>query len=596
VSEIQGDESLSDEEKAIKEKNIYDKYEDKGKRIRSFEQLLKAYVLFQIDVDYVVKDNKVIIVDEFTGRMMDGRRFSDGLHEALEAKENVKIQRESQTLASITFQNYFRMYSKLSGMTGTADTEASEFFEIYKLDVVVVPTNKPLQRKHYPDVIYKTEKEKFNAIAKEIEELNAKGRPVLVGTVSIDKSEKLSALLKRKRVVHEVLNAKHHAREADIVGLAGQAGSITIATNMAGRGTDIKLGEGVAEKGGLHIIGTERHESRRIDNQLRGRAGRQGDPGSSRFYLSLEDDLMRVFGSDRIANVMERLGLEEGQDIQHPLITRAIGTAQKRVENHNFEIRKWLLKYDDSMNKQREVIYSYRDIVLEDSDLTDYVFDAVYEVLDSILDNYYSAEELDYKELSAELFESFHIVFKEDFFEGRKKEEVYENIIKVLEEDFDKKKNSVDQESFLMYLRWRLLDVVDRRWKDHLYAMDELRESVGLRAWGQIDPLIEYKREGHRMFAEMMGLIKHDSVKEVFSMPVIHIADEVLKQSHFDISDIIHPEVTEQERFAPTPAEVFPEKSSSAKPETFVRKDEKVGRNDLCPCGSGKKYKKCCGR
>jgi preprotein translocase subunit SecA len=603
ISTIQGDEALSLEEKAIKEQEVYEKYEEKSKRIRSFEQLMKAYVLFQLDVDYVVNENKVVIVDEFTGRMMKGRRFSEGIHEALEAKENVKIQKESQTLATITFQNYFRMYTKLAGMTGTADTEAKEFYEIYKLDVVVAPTNKPLERKNYPDVIYKTEKEKFNAVCNEVAELNKDGRPVLVGTVSIEKSEKLSEILKRKKVVHEVLNAKHHAREADIITLAGQKGSVTIATNMAGRGTDIVLGEGIKEKGGLHIIGTERHESRRVDNQLRGRAGRQGDPGSSRFYLSLEDDLMRIFGSDKIAKVMERLGIEEGQDIQHPLITKAIETAQKRVEGHNFEIRKWVLKYDDVMNKQREVIYGYRNLLLEETDIKDYVFEAVHEVLDNIIERFYSLEVseegFEFEKLSKELLDTFRIIVKPEQLVNKDPEDLYADIMKTLEIEYEKKENSVeDKEMFSHYVRWRLFEVVDARWKEHLYGMDELRESVGLRAYGQIDPLIEYQKEGHRTFVEMMQSIKAESVNEIFSMPVIHVPKAGQRESHFNIEEALHPDFEDNYIKQPSQSQV-PEPEVHQQPDrvnTYIRSDEKVGRNDSCPCGSGKKYKKCCGR
>lgn len=613
IAGIQADDSLSQEDKEIQENEVYQNYEHKGKRIRSFEQLLKAYVLFHLDVDYVVDDNKVVIVDEFTGRMMPGRRFSDGLHEALEAKENVQIQRESQTLATITFQNYFRMYHKLSGMTGTADTEAGEFHEIYKLDVVVIPTNRPMQRENNPDVIYKTSRERFNAVVDEIEQMHRQGRPVLVGTVSIERSEHIAQLLQHKKIIHEVLNAKNHAREAEIITMAGQGGAVTIATNMAGRGTDIVLGEGVSDKGGLHVIGTERHESRRIDNQLRGRAGRQGDPGSSRFFLSFEDDLMRIFGSDRIARLMERLNMEEGEDIQSPLVTRAIETAQKRVEAHNFDIRKWLLKYDNVMNKQREVIYAYRQVTLEQNDLLEHVFELAEEmtyalVCEQIQISDEQDDEFDGKVLAKELIDAFRLsIASEDLVKVYEQNKIESYVWDTLRQDFERKISSVDQEDLLRYMRYRLLESLDKYWKDHLYMMDELRESVGLRAYGQIDPLHEYQKEGHRLFTAMVDQMKAEAILDIMSMPIIHVTDTSLEELKQEAMDLVYPDFQMPVQLSEPAMEhqdggtslsyddyQMPQIDQDTK-NTYVRKNEKVGRNAPCPCGSGKKYKKCCG-
>ena len=613
ISDIQGNEDLEIEERALAEHEAYKTYETKGRRIRSFEQLLKAYVLFHLDVDYVVQDDKVVIVDEFTGRMMPGRRFSDGLHEALEAKENVKIQRESQTLATITFQNYFRMYHKLAGMTGTADTEASEFHEIYKLDVVVIPTHRPMQRKNYTDVIYKTSQERFEAVVKEIEQRHRNGQPVLVGTVSIERSEKVAQLLSAKNIIHEVLNAKNHEREADIISLAGQSGSVTIATNMAGRGTDIVLGEGVSEKGGLHVIGTERHESRRVDNQLRGRSGRQGDPGSSRFYLSLEDDLMRIFGSDRIARVMERLKMDDGEAIENPLVTRAIETAQKRVEGHNFDMRKWLIKYDNVMNKQREVVYDFRQMILEEENLVEHINDLAEEMIaDDVYNYHHSLVELNeesWEDFCKQLTEEFRLVIAPEDIENLKNEDKVEYVFNRFKKELGRKTEALDVDDVLRYMRFRLLETLDNYWKEHLYVMDELRESVGLRAYGQVDPLYEYQKEGHKIFVQMIARMKREALSEVMSMPMIHVTDDIMEELKMNISSMSHPEAKDAVLTeAPVSSDstsaldkaalssyVMPEINQQAS-RPVVNHQDKIGRNDPCSCGSGKKYKKCCGR
>ncbi|WP_422447595.1 preprotein translocase subunit SecA [Thermoanaerobacterium sp. DL9XJH110] len=557
--------------------NLYD--EENMELLHHFQQALKAHALMKIDRDYVVKDGQVIIVDEFTGRLMFGRRYSDGLHQAIEAKEGVKVEHESKTLATITFQNYFRMYRKLAGMTGTAATEEEEFRKIYGLDVVVIPTNKPMIRVDYPDVVFKTEKGKFQAVVREIEECYRRGQPVLVGTVSIEKSELLSAMLKKKGIPHEVLNAKYHEKEAEIVARAGQKGAVTIATNMAGRGTDIVLGEGVAELGGLHIIGTERHEARRIDNQLRGRAGRQGDPGSSRFYISLEDDLMRLFGSDNIKGIMDKLGLEEDQPIEHPLITRAIENAQKKVEARNFDIRKHVLEYDDVMNTQREVIYSQRRKVLEEENLKDSIKDMIVQVVDRLLDIYAGKEihpeEWDLKGLSEYLADIFQIkgeILPGDV-EKMSREDVRQSIIEKALSAYERKEAELGAETMRELERFIMLKVVDQKWMDHIDAMDQLREGIGLRAYGQRDPLVEYKIEGYEMFQEMIKNIQEDTLRYLFRMQV----------------------KTAPQRQQKTYNVTYSHGGSDEKPQP-VRKEKKIGRNDPCPCGSGKKYKKCCGR
>lgn len=584
-------------------KNLYEDLQSEWEH--HIRQAIRAHALYRRDVDYVVKDGEVIIVDEFTGRLMPGRRWSDGLHQAVEAKENVKIERENQTLATITFQNYFRMYRKLAGMTGTAETEAVEFGKIYGLDVVVIPTNRPMQRANYADVIYKTEREKFDAVCNEIGELFKAGRPVLVGTISIEKSEYLSSMLKRMNVPHHVLNAKYHEQEAEIIAKAGQPFAITIATNMAGRGTDIVLGEGVPTLGGLHVLGTERHEARRIDNQLRGRSGRQGDPGSSKFYLSLEDDLMRIFGSDRIKGIMEHLGMEEGQDIQHPFITKAIETAQKRVESHNFEIRKHLLDYDNVMNRQREVIYEERRKVLFGEDMKGYIVEIMEEVLDGALDTYVSekasADQWDFEGLRQYVESRFGIRVNVAQLEEMRRPDVKDTILEAMKAAYEEKERELGPGMTRHLERMVLLQVVDTRWKDHLYAMDSLREGIGLRAYGQRDPLIEYQHEAYAMFMDMIDRIKEETVEYLFKIKAV--SQEERAASVFDPSKqrLQH---EEKVQFQDVPAEegALEEASSYAgqlpqqKVETYHREAPKVGRNDPCPCGSGKKYKKCCGQ
>ncbi len=543
-------------------------------------QALRAHYLFTLDDHYIVKDGQVVIVDEFTGRLMPGRRFSDGLHQALEAKEGVKVEAENQTLASITFQNFFRMYEKLSGMTGTADTEAVEFQQIYGLEVVVAPPNKQMVRKDFPDVILKTQTEKFAAIVEEIRGLHAKGQPVLVGTTSIEKSEYISTLLKKRGVPHEVLNAKYHEKEAEIVALAGQKGRVTIATNMAGRGTDIVLGEGVRELGGLHILGSERHESRRIDNQLRGRAGRQGDPGSSRFYLALDDTLMRLFGSERIAGIMEKLGLEDGQTIENPLISRSIENAQKRVEGHNFEIRKQLIEYDNVMNQQREVIYSLRRefMIAEDlqpsvDEFIDDLLGEVYDPLENKKGHSESPEEIRgmIRSKLDEVFAMERMIPGGKFVE---KADAKAAILSVLEEH-----RTAAPDQYQEVLRFFLLDALDRNWKDHLLQMDYLKEGIGLRGYAQRDPKQEYKREGFELFEDLIFRIRENTMKALTHLRIEAVKEEELK--HEEQEDVKY---------------VGPSEPVDKKPDTVRRADPKVGRNDLCPCGSGQKYKKCCGK
>ena len=541
-------------------------------------QALKAHHLFTRDVDYIVKDDQVVIVDEFTGRLMPGRRYSDGLHQALEAKEGVKVEAENQTLASITFQNYFRMYDKLAGMTGTADTEAVEFKQIYNLDVSVIPTHMAMIRKDYPDCILRSQTEKFKAIVEEIKELYRKGQPVLVGTISIEKSELLSKMLTKEHVPHNVLNAKQHEKEAEIVAQAGQAGKVTIATNMAGRGTDIKLGEGVVERGGLHILGTERHESRRIDNQLRGRSGRQGDPGSSRFYLALDDDLMRLFGSDRIAGLMDKLGMEDGEPIENRLVSKAIESAQRRVEGHNFEIRKQLLDFDNVMNQQREVIYTMRRQLMADQALDDFVLEFAEDLLDEILAPATETKgDLDQETADAvrsRLDEVFALSRIMDI-SGRilSADEAMQGLQAIL----DKLRTDAG-DHYQEIVRFFLLESLDRNWKEHLLNMDHLRDGIGLRGYGQKDPKQEYKREGFELFQEMLFHLKHNTLQALCRLRLQTVSEEEYK----------HKESKALNYSAGGSAE-------AAKVQTQRRAEPKVGRNDPCPCGSGKKYKKCCG-
>jgi preprotein translocase subunit SecA len=572
--------------------------------IHHINQALRAHVLFKRDVDYMLKEDKVVIVDEFTGRLMPGRRFSDGLHQALEAKERVKIERENQTLATITFQNYFRMYDKLGGMTGTAATEAAEFDKIYKLDVLVVPTNKPLRRDNLSDRIYKSEREKFGAVVEDIKEVHEAGRPALVGTISIEKSEHLSRLLQKQGLQHTVLNAKYHEQEAEIVKRAGAPGAITIATNMAGRGTDIVLGEGVADKGGLAVIGTERHESRRIDNQLRGRTGRQGDPGSSRFYLSLEDDLMRIFGSDRISGLMERLGMEEGQEIEHPLVSRAVETAQKRVEDRNFEIRKHLIEYDDVMNRQREIIYEERNRVLVSEDLTDHIFEMIDNLIEEMILQYVNPdirEEERNEDGFKHAFRSrFGIEIKDAFFTKDDAAQFREDLSERAKNVYRERIEKFGKERMHFLERYVLLQVIDGKWKEHLRSVDELREGIHLRAYGQRNPLVEYKQECFALFDQMISSVKEDAIEFLFKVQAVK-QEKVSTPMNPSKQEFLHPEAGGMAAPPPEPSRMQDPQfgmtpvQPGAQPAPSLRKQPKVGRNEPCPCGSGKKYKKCHG-
>jgi preprotein translocase subunit SecA len=574
-------------ERLLSVDNLYDP--NNIEILHHVNQALKAHVLFHRDVDYMVKDGEVVIVDEFTGRLMPGRRWSDGLHQAVEAKEGVKIENENQTLATITFQNYFRMFEKLAGMTGTADTEAAEFQQIYNLGVTIIPTNQPMVRNDLSDQIYRTEGEKFQAVLEEVKALHAEGRPVLVGTVSIEKSERVAGLLTRHGIPHNVLNAKHHEREAQIIAEAGQTGKVTIATNMAGRGVDIKLGDGVVAKGGLHIIGTERHESRRVDNQLRGRAGRQGDPGSSRFFLSLEDDLLRIFGSDRIAPIMEKLGMEEGEPIEHRLINRAVENAQKKVEAHNFDIRKHLLEYDDVMNRQRQVIYEMRRDILGSENLREMVMEFAGEIADELVGRF--ADEKSHPEewgvdgLAKAVFAQFgtRLEIPEDELLGLRPQTLCDRVREGAEAFYAAKEAEYGTDAIRYLEKMFLLSTVDTLWKDHLLSMDHLKEGIGLRGYGQQDPLKEYQREGFEMFADLVGRVKEESLKRLFHVKV---------QREEDGEPVI------ARRAAPTPRRVSLSRGEikSAGETTQRRQGVKIGRNDPCPCGSGKKYKKCCGQ
>jgi preprotein translocase subunit SecA len=587
--------SLTEEGVALGEnmldvENLYDPVNIE--KLHHLNQSLKAHILFKKDVDYIVRDNQVIIVDEFTGRTMEGRRYSDGLHQALEAKEHVKIEQENQTLASITFQNYFRMYKKLAGMTGTADTEAAEFKKIYNLDVTVMPTNQPMVRIDYADVIYKNEAAKYRAVVKEIGALHEAGRPVLVGTISIDVSEKISAMLKKVKIDHEVLNAKHHEREAEIIAGAGQLGKVTIATNMAGRGTDIKLGPGVVEVGGLHILGTSRHESRRIDNQLRGRSGRQGDPGSSRFYLSLEDDLLRIFGSDRITSIMEKLGMEEDEPIEHSMISRAIENAQRKVEGHNFDIRKHLLEYDDVMNTQREIIYRQRREVLDGDDVAQVVQDMIEDLVDGVVGEFcqdrLDSQEWDWPAFKTRMGEVFHHVpeWSEEELSGLKLETFKEKTLAFVKQAYGTQDEINGPETQRQVEKLILLQVVDSHWKDHLLSMDHLKEGIGLRGYGQKNPLNEYKREGFELFKNMVETVKAQIVSSLMRVRIVR-EDEVERMAE----ERRRKQEQEQLRLNKGPAGEAPQ------PPRPIRRDgDKTGRNALCPCGSGKKYKRCCGK
>ena len=629
IAKIENDETLSPEVKLEKKADIHSIFNERSERVQNINQLLRAYTLYEKDVEYVVTDGKVLIVDEFTGRIMYGRRYSDGLHQAIEAKENVKIERETQTLATITLQNYFRMYDKLAGMTGTAETEAGEFWQIYKLDVVVIPTNKPIRRMDYNDQIYRTKREKYNAVIDEIVRNHEAGRPVLVGTISVEVSETLSRMLKRKGIRHNVLNAKYHKQEAEIIIHAGEPGAVTIATNMAGRGTDIKLAKGIVfcREGcylqkpdapvpesinlkncmaempcGLHIVGTERHESRRIDRQLRGRSGRQGDPGSSRFFLSLEDDLMRLFGSERIANVMNRMGAQEGEVIMHPLITRSIEKAQKRVEEQNFAIRKRLLEYDDVMNQQREVIYNRRSVALQGEDPKEEVKEILSEYvqiqIDRILGGQRHTEDWDIDMIVETMGGVIPIDSQslKDNIYSMDQDALVDRIMNDALAIYDVKEKRYGSERMRLIERFIILRIIDDEWKDHLYEMDMLKEGIHLRAYGQKDPLVEYKREAYLMFESLIDRINEKTLQLLWKfqleddttagrrrsapqgrLQTVHASAQNMGYSQADESDI---------------QKASRERSQKAQP---IRVAQKIGRNDPCPCGSGKKYKKCCG-
>ena len=587
------DEGIGTVEKILDIENLYDP--QNIETLHCIQQALKAHALFKNEVDYVVNDGEVVIIDEFTGRMMPGRRYSDGLHQALEAKEGVKIENENQTLASVTFQNYFRMYDKLSGMTGTADTEAEEFNSIYNLEVIVAPTNKEMVRDDCSDLIYRTEDEKFEALIEEIRGCNESGQPVLVGTISIEKSEQLSHRLKKCGIKHNVLNAKHHEKEAEIIAQAGHKKGVTIATNMAGRGTDIVLGEGVSELGGLHITGTERHESRRIDNQLRGRSGRQGDPGSSRFYLSLEDDLMRIFGSEKISGIMGKLGMENGEPIEHPMVSKAVANAQKKVEAHNFDIRKHLLEYDDVMNKQREVFYGLRRDILNNENhremLLEMADELVNEVLNDIASEKIYPEEWDIQALDEYMMRQFLVPIKKQEealeigsslslpLENCDREKLHNAIMESVQSCYAIKEEGIDPNMMRQLEKMIMLQVVDNLWKDHLLGMDHLKDGVGLRGYAQKNPLTEYKKEGFEMFSKMMHQIREGVTEYLFKV-------QIEEGSEFSAEQSQSGKMVEHRGAS----------SEESKPSTVRRDDKKVGRNDPCHCGSGKKFKKCHGK
>jgi preprotein translocase subunit SecA len=567
------------------------------------DQALKANYLFKEGKDYIVRKGEVLIIDEFTGRISEGRRFSEGLHQALEAKEGVEIQEESQTFAETTYQNYFRLYEKLAGMTGTAQTEATEFLEIYGLEVISIPTNKPIARKDLNDLVYKTEEEKFEAVVKKVKELHQKGQPVLIGTTSVSKSEYLSKLLKKANIPHNVLNAKHHEKEAEIIARAGQKGAVTVATNMAGRGVDIKIDDEVRELGGLYIIGTERHESRRIDNQLRGRSGRQGDPGVSQFYLSLEDDLLRIFGSDRIKNIMDRLGIERGEHIDSKIVTRAIENAQKKVETMHFEARKHILKYDDVANEQRKVIYKFRDQLLDPNfDIEGKVDEILEEFVEYLLNMSLDIQEVDKEKLKALLKEYTGLDFSKEELE---REDLKEYLIKRLKENLENKFKDVDKSEKNRILRQVMLGVLDEAWRDHLYMMDILKTGIGLRGYNQKDPLVEYKKEAFNLFEELIDRIKIESMKIMQNLqieiqpPIDPDIEEFIKAIEGrKVEDILSNIKVPQEMQDKSVDEVFKELEAKTKrlQAEFEAKQKKAKRNEPCPCGSGKKYKDCCGK
>ena len=636
LHEIRTDTEKTEEDKGRSEAEAYQDYGTKSERIHSVQQLLKAYTLYEKDVQYMVDSGKVIIVDEFTGRPQEGRRFSDGLHQALEAKERVKVERDTQTVATITLQNYFRLYDKLAGMTGTAETEAGELMQIYQLDVVTIPTNEPIRRIDSDDLIFRTKREKYSALGDEVARLNEEKLPVLVGTISVEVSELLSRMLSRKGIKHSVLNARQHQHEADIVRNAGQPGAVTIATNMAGRGTDIKLGEGVvkAPEGhqcalilnsesdeplcphikelnckeevpcGLHIIGTERHEARRIDRQLRGRSGRQGDPGSSRFFISLEDNLMRLFGSERIARIMDRLGAEEGEVIEHSMVTRSIERAQKRVEGRNFEIRKHLLEYDDVMNQQREVIYDRRRHALEEEDISGEIVEVIDDTVTTLMDTNVAegahAEDWNIEGLASDLRNTFlqSAIHPDEDLSTVERDELRELIHQDVRSAYRRREELIGTDRIRQLERMVYLSIIDEKWKEHLREMDDLKEGIGLRGYGQKDPLVEYKREGFGMFVELLDDINRETVRTLYRIPI----DEgpARPQRQPARLSLVHEDAVGMGFAAPSapqPQETVTNASEGGErpKQRPVRVEAKVGRNDPCPCGSGKKYKRCHG-
>src|SRR2546430_1184696 len=607
-TEIDLDQTLSPEERDKRKAERQQHCDAQAERIHTFSQLLRAYCLFEKDVQYVVEDNKVVIVDEFTGRKMPRRRWSDGLHQAGETEEGVQIDRETQTLATITIQNYFRLYQKLAGMTGTAETEAAEFHDIYKLDVNVIPTNRPVRRTDHNDRIYKTRREKYNAVIKEIREAHAKSQPVLVGSVSVEASELLSRMLKREKIPHNVLNAKFHMQEAEIVARAGQPGTVTISTNMAGRGTDIKLGPGVIELGGLMVVGTERHEARRIDRQLRGRCARQGDPGASRFYVSFEDDLMRNFGAaDRMTRIMERFGLEEGQELEHRWLNKSVETAQKRVEQRNYLIRKRTLDFDDVMNMQREVVYTYRNEVIDSEDPRTLIFEVIDEAIPAKVNEFLDIDEPNYSGLIHWVNTTFPLGLTKEKgqFDTRTVGENSQFLIGKVKESYDRKSSHEEPSALKSLERYIILNAIDRLWQEHLYAMDALREGVYLRAYAQKDPLIEYKAEAYDMFVELMANIKNEVLHNLFRSTsnlqafenfLATLPQFLLKEQAPAAGSAASKPIPQ-----PQPAMAMAGGNGDGAGEMKIdlpvrRGGPKVGRNEPCPCGSGKKYKNCCGR
>ena len=626
LSAIDGDTTLSETEKIEKRRACQAAFDEKSEILHNISQLLRAYCLFEKEVQYIVQDNKVIIVDEFTGRPQPGRRYSDGLHQALEAKENVKIERETQTLASITIQNYFRMYEKLAGMTGTAETEAQEFKAIYNLDVVVIPPNRPCQRVDDDDRIYKTERAKFRAIINEIKECHRRGQPVLVGTISVEVSEILSRMLTQEKIIHNVLNAKHHEQEAEIVARAGQYGQVTIATNMAGRGTDIKLGEGVKEVGGLRVIGSERHDSRRIDRQLRGRCARQGDPGSSRFYISLEDNLMRMFAADRVASLMDKFGMTEEDELSHPLLNYTVENSQKKVEQQHFAIRKRTLEYDDVMNRQRSTIYGLRkDILLTDDPrnlLMDHLYTAIYSHANAAFSKWTKDAPLNLTELTDWVNRTFPVSFPEELFavdatardvqaREAQKEALAKRIVEHIENIYTQNVEGLPPDAVKWFEHFIMLDGIDKLYQDHLYAMDSLRQSVSLRSYGQRDPLVEYKAEAYRLFEALMGNVEDAICRNTFRIRLHVASSEPTEKPEGEAEKPAEAEPAVKPKLPPRKMQYVTNDTSgledlvggqggAIRPKqgpTPIRRDQpKIGRNDPCPCGSGKKYKNCCGR